>query len=112
MRSKVAQAEGLAEDKVAQLDDFENSNAFTAREKAALRYATAFKNGDDGVDSDDVYDQLRQHFSEEEIVELGLFCAETDGAGKFVRSLQVLSWEEACQINPLLGAIDAKQAAE
>ena len=112
VRSKVAQAEGLAEEKVAQLDDFENSDAFTAREKAALRYATSFKIGDDGVDSDDVYDQLRQHFSEEEIVELGLFCAETDGAGKFVRSLQVLSWEEACEINPGLGVIDAKQAAE
>ncbi len=112
VRSKVAQAEGLAEDKVAQLDDFENSDAFTAREKAALRYATMFKNGDDEVDSDDVYDQLRRYFSEEEIIELGLFCAETDGAGKFVRSLQVLSWNEACKINPGLGAIGSKEAAE
>ncbi len=77
-----------------------------------MRYASLFKTGDDGVDSDDVYDQLRQHFSEEEIVELGLFCAETDGAGKFVRSLQVMSWEEACEINPGLGAIDSRQAAE
>lgn len=112
VRSRVAQAEGLAEDKVAQLEDFEHSDAFSAREKAALRYASAFKTGDDGVDSDEVYDELRQHFSEEEIVELGLFCAETDGAGKFVRSLQVLSWEEACEINPGLGAIAASQAAE
>jgi AhpD family alkylhydroperoxidase len=112
VRSKVAQAQGLAEDKVAQLEDFENSDAFSACEKAALRYASAFKTGDDGVDSDAVYDQLRQHFSEEEIVELGLFCAETDGAGKFVRSLQVLSWDEACMINAALGAIDAKDAAE
>lgn len=112
VRSKVAQAEGLTEDKVAQLDNFEKSDIFSAREKAALHYATLFKTGDDGVDSDEVYDQLREHFSEEEIVELGLFCAETDGAGKFVRSLQVLTWDEACEINPGLADIDADEAAE
>ena len=112
VRSKVAQAEGLTEDKVAQLDNFENADIFSAREKAALHYATLFKTGDDGVDSDEVYDQLREHFSEEEIVELGLFCAETDGAGKFVRSLQVLTWDEACEINPGLADIDADEAAE
>ena len=102
VRSKVAQSEGLAEDKVAELENFETSETFTDREKAAIRFATLFKTGDDDVDSDQVYDDLRVHFSEEEIIELGLFCAETDGAGKFVRSLQVMSWEDACDINPNL----------
>ncbi len=110
VRSKVAQSEGLAEDKVAELETFETSETFTDREKAAIRYATLFKTGDDGVDSDQVYDDLRVHFSEEEIIELGLFCAETDGAGKFVRSLQVLSWEEACDINPDLREVDKEVA--
>ena len=110
VRSKVAQSEGLAEDKVAELHNFETSENFTAREKAAIRYATLFKTGDDGVDSDQVYDDLRVHFSEEEIIELGLFCAETDGAGKFVRSLQVLSWEEACDINTNLREVDKLMA--
>ena len=110
VRSKVAQSEGLAEDKVAELHNFETSEKFTDREKAAIRYATLFKTGDDGVDSDQVYDDLRVHFSEEEIIELGLFCAETDGAGKFVRSLQVLSWEEACDINTNLREVDKLMA--
>ncbi len=110
VRSKVAQSEGLAEDKVAELHNFETSENFTDREKAAIRYATLFKTGDDGVDSDQVYDDLRVHFSEEEIIELGLFCAETDGAGKFVRSLQVLSWEEACDINTNLREVDKLMA--
>ena len=111
-RSKVAQAEGLTEEKVAQLFDFETSALFTERERAALRYAMRFKSGDDGVDSDHVYDDLRQHFTDEEIIELGLFCGETDGAGKLVRSWQVLSWEEACALNPGLEAIDKPEAAE
>ena len=110
VRSKVAQSEGLDEDKVAELHNFETSENFTDREKAAIRYATLFKTGDDGVDSDQVYDDLRVHFSEEEIIELGLFCAETDGAGKFVRSLQVLSWEEACDINTNLREVDKLMA--
>jgi hypothetical protein len=54
---------------------------------------------------------LRRHFSEEEIIELGLFCAETDGAGKFVRSLSVLSWDEACEIDPKLSMVEAPVAA-
>ena len=106
VRSKVARAEGLTEDKIAQLSDFESSDDFSEREKAALRYAALFKSGDGAIDSDAVYDELRRHFSEEEIIELGLFCAETDGAGKFVRSLSVLTWDEAVEINPDLKAAE------
>lgn len=102
VRSKVAQAEGLEEQKVAQLINYQTSDVFSDRERAAIHYATMFKTGDDGVDSEEVYDELRKHFSEEEIIELGLFCAETDGAGKLVRSWKVLSWQDACEINPLL----------
>jgi AhpD family alkylhydroperoxidase len=43
VRSHVAKAEGLTEDLVTQLLDYESSTQFSAREKAALRYADAFK---------------------------------------------------------------------
>ena len=46
---------------------------------------------------------MKQHFSDEEIIELGLLCAQTDGVGKLVKSLDVLSWEDACELNPKLG---------
>lgn len=36
------------------------------------------------------------------IIELGLFCGETVAAGRFVRSLDIVSWAEACALNPLL----------
>jgi AhpD family alkylhydroperoxidase len=102
VRSHVAKAEGLSEDMVTQLFDFENSRAFTDREKAALRYADLFKQGEHAIDKDEVFAQLKAHFSDEEIIELGLLCAETDGVGKFVKSLNVISWEEACALNPKL----------
>ena len=108
VRSHVAKAEGLTEDLVTQLLDYENSKQFSEREKAALRYADAFKKGEHAIDSDEIFAQLHEHFSDEEIIELGLFCAETDGVGKFVRSLNVISWEEACSLNPNLQDIPAR----
>jgi alkylhydroperoxidase family enzyme len=71
---------------------------FDDRERAALRFATVFKGSDDGIDSDDVYSDLKRHLSDEEIIELALLCAETDGVGKFARSLRMRTWEEACSI--------------
>lgn len=104
VRSRVAQEQGLTEEKLMAMENFETSDLFDEREKAALRFATAFKQSDDAIDSDEVYDDLKKHFSEEEIIELGLLCAETDGVGKFARSLRMRTWDEACDIQPLLRA--------
>jgi alkylhydroperoxidase family enzyme len=100
VRSRIAQERGLTEEKILATMDFENSDLFDAREKAALRFAKLFKSGDDAIDSDRVYDDLKRHFTEEEIIELALLCAQTDGVGKFARSLQMRSWSEACEIQP------------
>jgi AhpD family alkylhydroperoxidase len=112
VRSNVAKAEGLTEDMIGDLLDHAGSKRFTAREKAALRYADLFKQGEHAIDREEVYQNLAEHFSDEEIIELGLFCAEVDGVGKFVKSLNVLSWEEACELNPKLKADAARIAAE
>lgn len=111
VRSNVAKAEGLTEDMIADLSTYQTSKHFTPREKAALRYADLFKQGEHAIDQDEVYTDLAQHFSDEEIIELGLLCAQTDGVGKFVKSLNVLSWEEACELNPKLTQGAAAQVA-
>ena len=103
VRSNVARAEGLTEDMIGDLFDYAGSRHFTAREKAALHYADLFKQGEHAI---------AKHFSDEEIIELGLFCAEVDGVGKFVKSLNVVSWEEACELNPKLKAEVTQVAAE
>ena len=112
VRSAVAKAEGLTEDMIDDLGDYVGSKRFSEREKAALRYAGLFKQGEHAIDKDEVYAELAKHFSDEEIIELGLFCAEVDGVGKFVKSLNVLSWEEACELNPKLKADAPRVAAE
>jgi AhpD family alkylhydroperoxidase len=114
VRSNVAKAEGLTENMVNEvLADYQQSKNFSAREKAALRYAELFKQGEHAIDKDEVYQELAKYFNDEEIIELGLFCAETDGAGKLVKSFNVLSWEEACELNPKLAqGAGAQEAAE
>jgi AhpD family alkylhydroperoxidase len=111
VRSNVAKAEGLTEDMINDLFSYQTSKHFTPREKAALRYADLFKQGEHAIDSDEAYADLSKHFSDEEIIELGLMCAQTDGVGKFVKSLNVLSWEEACELNPKLGQTAPVQVA-
>src|SRR5262245_46760038 len=112
VRSIVARGEGLTEDMINDLFSFQSSNHFTPREKAALRYAELFKQGEHAIDKDEVYQELGKYFSDEEIIELGLFCAEVDGVGKFVKSLEVLSWEEACELNSKLAQGATQVAAE
>jgi len=100
VRSVKARGEGLTEDSVAELWTFEQSARFSPREKAALRYAKRFK--EDDVANDAAYDDLKRHFTDEEIIELGMVCAQTLGVGMFAKSMGVVSWEEACELNPRL----------
>jgi AhpD family alkylhydroperoxidase len=111
VRSNVAKAEGLTESMINDLFDYAGNAQFSAREKAALRYADLFKQGEQAIDKDEVYAELARHFSDEETIELGLFCAEVDGVGKFVKSLNVLSWEDACELNPKLTAASTPRVA-
>jgi AhpD family alkylhydroperoxidase len=113
VRSRIASENGLTEEKLMATMDFASSPLFDERERAALRFASLFKEGDHAIDSDEVYADLKKHFTEEEIIELGLLCAETDGVGKFARSLRMRTWDEACAIQPRLRTqTPAMQAAE
>jgi AhpD family alkylhydroperoxidase len=113
VRSNVAKAEGLTEDMINDLlGAYHTSKYFTVREKAALRYADLFKQGEHAIDKDEVYDELKNHFSDEEIIELGMLCAQTDGVGKLVKSFNVLSWEDACTLNPKLTQDTVAEAVE
>lgn len=64
----LALPEGLSEAECAALADWRNSRFFTASERAALAYTDAMT-GEIAV-PDDVFEPLRGHFSERQIVEL------------------------------------------
>ncbi len=102
VRSETAKLHGLSEDKLMSALDFENSELLSQREKTALRFAARFLGNDNALDDDAVYEELKAEFSEEEIIELAIVCAETAGMGKFAISIQVRTWEQACAIQPRL----------
>jgi alkylhydroperoxidase family enzyme len=64
----LALPEGLSEAECEALADWQNSQFFNARERAVLAYADAMTR--EIVVPDDVFEALRLHFSEQQIVEL------------------------------------------
>lgn len=74
--------EGVTEDLIEQLQDYE-SGPFSEREKAALRYADQMYIDHQRID-DEQFDALREHFDEEEIIELSWAIAEFISLGKLI----------------------------
>ena len=65
--------------------NFERSDRFTDRQKAALMYTSNLVWNPEGVD-DALWARLRVHFREEEIVELGAFIAITFGQQRVIKT--------------------------
>lgn len=86
-RSEMAAQQGLQEAKYDDLLNFEASERFDEREKAALAYAEAITWR---LETDDAFwERLHRNFSEPELVELGCFIALTMGQQSWLRLLNI-----------------------
>jgi alkylhydroperoxidase family enzyme len=74
-------ADGLTEDLVCSLEKPYEAPELTEAERAAIRYGELLATDHLAID-DSVYDDLRRHFTEEQIVELGAYCAFCVGFGR------------------------------
>ena len=86
-RSERGRNEGLVEGQYDDLLNFESSDKFDDRQKAALAYAQAIAWNED--DRDGLWERLHAHFSEDELVELGCVIALTFGQQSWIRLLDV-----------------------
>lgn len=82
-RSEKAARQGLREGQYDELLNFERSERFDERQKAALAYAEAITWRTE-VD-DEFWARLHRHFTEPELVELGCFVALTMGQQSWLR---------------------------
>jgi alkylhydroperoxidase family enzyme len=86
-RSMTAAKGGLQEEDYRALMEFESSERYDDRQKAALSLAQAIAWHSDL--SDDDWARLHRHFSEPELVELGYFIGLTLGQQSFLRLLNI-----------------------
>ena len=93
-RSEKATTAGLQEQQYDELLNFETSDLYDDRQKAALAYAEAIAWG--SQDLDGLWARLHAHFSEQELVELGCFIALTFGQQSWIRcsaSIITSTWQ-------------------
>ena len=81
VRYQSAIDDGLTEELVCSLEQPADADDLTPAERSAVRYADLFATNHLSID-DVVYDDLRTHFSEDELVELGVHCAYAVGMGR------------------------------
>lgn len=103
VRSAQGREDGVSDELLTGLEDIDRNPHLSARERAALRFARRFKANT--ADDDAVFAELREHFSEEEILELGIFSGTVLGIGGFAKLLRVVSWEEVCELRPELSRL-------
>jgi AhpD family alkylhydroperoxidase len=89
IRYDEAVQDGVTEDLVCSLERYDEAvDDLTDAERAALRFADLFATNHLSID-DSVYDDLRQYFTEGELVEIGLNCALDVGMGRLTATWDV-----------------------
>lgn len=87
MRSASAKRDGLTEEMIDEgIENWRESEKFTPAEKIALEYSELMQFQPEKIDAA-FYERLREHYSEEEIVELGSFIGFNVGYHTFFRTL-------------------------
>ena len=87
-RSVTARDLGTSERQIDEILDFERSERFDGRERAALEWAMAIA-WDPSLAADDLWERLHEHFTEPQLVELGHFIALTLGQQRFLKTVGV-----------------------
>ena len=81
--------DGVTEDLVCSLERPQEAENLTPAEKAAIKFGEAFATDHLRID-EAMYAGLRDHFSESEIVELGMTCAFFVGFGRLAATLHMV----------------------
>ncbi|CAN0592959.1 unnamed protein product, partial [Laminaria digitata] len=81
--------DGVTEDLVCSLERPQEADNLTDAEKAAVRYGELMATDHLAVD-DAVFDELRKHYSEPQIVELGMICAFFVGFGRLAATYHMV----------------------
>jgi alkylhydroperoxidase family enzyme len=89
---------GATEDVVAKLEDYEASD-LPERTKVALRLADRLAGEQPRIDGD-LHAQLRQHFSDDQIIDLGMTLTFASGWQRFIEAFGIVPdrWQDGAQL--------------
>jgi alkylhydroperoxidase family enzyme len=87
-RSVLAREQGATETQVDEILEFEHSERFDERERAALEWTVAIA-WDPTLAKPDLWERLHRYFTEPQLVELGHFIALTLGQQRFLKTLGI-----------------------
>jgi len=90
MHSKDARAAGESEQRLYALNAWRETPFFTDRERAALEWTEAVTRVSEGHVPDNIYEQVRQRFSEEELVNLTLAIVTINGWNRLMVSFRAV----------------------
>ena len=82
----MARQQGLTEELIAEIPRYQQSAMLTPREKAAIHFAETLA-GDHRQASQALFDELRQYFTEADIIDLGWRIVTFIGYGRFIHAL-------------------------
>lgn len=88
MHTKDARAAGETEQRLYLLSAWWQTSIYTDRERAALRWAEAVTRLDNQRVPNDVYENVRRHFSEQELLALTLLVVEINGWNRLAIAFQ------------------------
>ena len=89
IRYSEARGDGVDENLVCSLEKPQESTDLTPAERVAVRYADLLATDHLAI-GDELYDELREHYSEAQIVELGVWCAMCTGFGRLAATWQMI----------------------
>lgn len=89
VRYESALADGLTEELVCSLEQPYEAPDLTDAEKVALRYADLFATNHLAI-TDELLNELREHFTEQELVELCMHCAYCVGFGRMAATYRII----------------------
>ena len=76
--------------------EWQNSDEFTPKERAAIEFAERYASDNRSLDSEeDLWERLHKHFADSELVDLGLFVGASLMGGRFVH---VFGLDEVCAL--------------
>jgi alkylhydroperoxidase family enzyme len=84
----VSRQSGISEEQILVLPEFRVSALFSAKEKALLEYAEGMTKTPVAV-SDELFARLREHFSEDQLVELTASIAFENYRARFYHALDI-----------------------